>query len=361
MCTARSNVEIADWNGRTTSPDGEKDVTDAFGGDGSPVLSALRAALGRVISTIRAFVAAQPAQAETRNTEAPRFGDAERVEAAKYHSPAPPFPAGGENLPEWPQRPGLTLLAVDPYLVHAYWDFDPAKLPPGTTAAALRFYDAASHFDVDIDVRTRSWYVPLWAPARTYYADLGAIAAGEFIPLLRSNTIQTPRAWPVAEVEHRFAAGAGASPRSEEQAARQPPPPGPEHAVAREIRVRADGPPLAAEPSAAQAVAGLAAWPAMPPAHHAGGVWEAAPRTAQPDPHPPGAAEILRRRLSEIYELRQWQPRAQSAGVKNPQGIPPPQATPDSPRNLTERAEREFSPGVSSLLVAAAGPHKPDR
>ena len=35
----------------------------------------------------------------------------------------------------------MTLLPVDPYLVHVYWDFDLAKLPPDTAAAVLRFYD----------------------------------------------------------------------------------------------------------------------------------------------------------------------------------------------------------------------------
>jgi len=45
------------------------------------------------------------------------------------------------------------------------------------------------HFDVDVDLRTSNWYVPLWSAAKTYYADLGAItAAGEFIPLVRSNS-----------------------------------------------------------------------------------------------------------------------------------------------------------------------------
>jgi len=356
-------------------------VTDALGSGGSPVPSALRAALGRVISTIRAFAAALPAQAETPSAEAPWFGDAERVEEAKYHSPAPPYPAGGGNLPEWPERPGVTLLAVDPYLIHAYWDFDPAQLPPGTTAAVLRFYDVASHFDVEIDVRTRSWYVPVWAPARTYYADLGAIAAGEFIALVRSNTIQTPRAWPVAEGERPFVAGAAPSPRSGEAPARQPPPSGSEPARAPQITVRADGRPLAADPPAAQAVAEPTVWVAAPGDRHtphaggvgetappgdrqtpdAGGVGETTPPTGQPVPNPPGAAEILRRRLSEIYEFRQWQPQAPSAAVENPPAIPPPPAPLDSPHNLTERAEREFSPGLSSLLLGAAGPPKPAR
>jgi hypothetical protein len=314
MSTVRSNAENAGWNGRTTSPDGKREVTDESWSGGSQVLSALRAALARVISAIRAFGATLPAQAGKAKIEAPRFGDYEKVEEAKYYSPVPPSLAEEEDLPEWSWRPRVTLMAVDPYLVHVYWDFDVAKLPPDTTAAVLRFYDAASHFDVDVDLRTRNWYVPLWSPAKTYYVDLGAITAtGEFIPLVRSNTIQTSRAWPVAEVEHRFVSGADASP-------------------------------TAAEPPAAEAQ----------PTDSV-----AAPPTEQHIPKPPGAAEILRRRLSEIHEFRQWQPQAQRAPVESPEAIPPLPATPDLPDDLTAHTERQFSPGLSSLSVGAQGPQKP--
>jgi len=349
MFTARSNVEIADWSGRTTSPDGDSNVTDESGSDGSPLLNALRTALGRVISTIRTFAGTLPA--EKAKTEPRRFGDYEKVEEAKYYSPGLPSLADDGDLPEWPGRTKLTLLAVDPYLVHVYWDFDPAKLPPDTTAAKLRFYDAATHFDVDVDLRTRNWYVPLWSPAKTYYADLGAItAAGEFIPLVRSNTIQTPRAWPAAEVEHRFVSGAAASPQSDESVLPQTPPLDSQYSGTLEITSHAGACPTAAEPPA---VSFSPAPDDQPPASIV---------TATPTEHhvskPGDAAEILRRRLSEIHEFRQGRPQAQKA-VENLPAIPPLPASPDLPDDLTAHAERQFSPGLSSLLLGGQDTRKP--
>jgi hypothetical protein len=354
MSTARSNVEIADWSGKTTSPDGDRDVTDESG-SGSPLLNALRTALGRVISTIRAFAATLPA--EKARTGPAWFGDYEKVEEAKYYSPGLPSLADDGDLPEWPGPPKVTLLAVDPYLVHVYWDFDLAKLPPDTTAAILRFYDVAAHFDVDVDLRTRNWYVPLWSPAKTYYADLGAItAAGEFIPLVRSNTIQTPRAWPVAELEHRFVSGTAASPQSDESLLPPTPAFPSEHAGIPETRPRDSGSAKSAEPPAAKAEPAVSLSPApsdQPPASIA-----TALPTEQHIPKPADAAEILRRRLSEIHEFRQRQPQAQRAAENLP-AIPPLPASPDLPDDLTAHSERQFSPGLSSLLLGAQDPRKP--
>jgi len=355
MSTARSNVEIADWSGKTTSPDGDRNVTDESGSDGSPLLNALRTALGRVISAIRTFAARLPA--EKARTEPPWFGDYEKVEEAKYYSPGLPSLADDGDLPEWPGPPKVTLLAVDPYLVHVYWDFDLAKLPPDTTAAVLRFYDAATHFDVDVDLRTRNWYVPLWSPAKTYYADLGAItAAGEFIPLVRSNTIQTPRGWPVAEVEHRFVSGAAASPPSDESVLPQTPPFNSEYSGILETTPHAEGSPIAAGPPLAKAEPAVAYSPAtghQPPAS------TVTPPPSEPHiPKPGDPAEILRSRLSEMYEFRQWQPQARSA-VESLPAIPPLPASPDLPDDLTAHSERQFSPGLSSLLLGAQDPRKP--
>ncbi len=344
MSTERSSAESAGWNGKTT-PDGEGGVTDESGSDGSRLPGALRATLGRVISAIRAFGATLPAQAEKPKSDAPRFGAYEQVEGAKYYPPAPPSMASDGDLPDWSGRPGVTLMAVDPYLVHAYWDFDLAKLPPETAGVVLRFYDAATHFDVDVDLRTRNWYVPLWSPAKTYCADLAAItAAGEFIPLARSNTIQTPRAWPVADVEQRVELNAEALEQSGEPVPPQTAPLAPEPAGTLEITLRTDGTPRAPEPPAAEAE----------PA-----VWLAAPASSeQHSSNPPGAAEILRRRLSEIYEFRQWQPRSQGAEAESSSATPPLPATQNPPDDLTAHAEREFSPGLSSLLLEAQDPTK---
>ena len=355
MSTARSNVEIADWSGKTTSPDGDRNVTDESGSDGSPLLNALRTALGRVISTIRAFAATLPA--EKARTEPPWFGDYEKVEEAKYYSPGLPSLADDGDLPEWPGPPKVTLLAVDPYLVHVYWDFDLAKLPPDTTAAVLRFYDAATHFDVDVDLRTRNWYVPLWSPAKTYYADLGAItAAGQFIPLVRSNTIQTPRAWPAAEVEYRFVSGAAASPRSDESDLPQIPPFLSRHAGILEITPHAGACPTTVESPAAKAEPAVSLSPA--PGHQPPESLVTALPTEQHIPKPGDAAEILRRRLSEIHEFRLGRPQAQRA-VENIPSIPPLPASPDLPDDLTAHAERQFSPGLSSLLLGGQDTRKP--
>jgi len=108
----------------------------------------------------------------------------------------------------------LVLLAVDPYLVHAYWSVTPealdqARTEPEEGRAVLRFFDLGeeSWFDVTIDLRARSTYVRLWAPDKTYFAELG-LRGGEhdFISIARSNTVQTARAWPVLAVEEKFVA-----------------------------------------------------------------------------------------------------------------------------------------------------------
>ena len=357
MSTARSNVEIADWSGKTTSPDGDRNVTDESGSDGSPLLNSLRTALGRVISTIRTFATTLPAHAGKAKTEARQFGDYEKVEEAKYYSPGLPSLADDGDLPEWPTRPKVTLLAVDPYLVHVYWDFDLAKLPPDTTAAVLRFYDASTHFDVDVDLRTRNWYVSLWSPAKTYYADLGAItAAGEFIPLIRSNTIQTPRAWPVAEMEQRLVSGANASPPSDESVPRTAAPFNSEHTGILELTLHAGACPTAAESPAAKAEPAVSVSPAphrQPPASNV-----TATPTEQHIPKPVDAAETLRRRLSEMQEFRRGQPRVPRP-VENLPAIPALPASPDLPDDLTAHAERQFSPGLSSLLLGTKDPPKP--
>jgi len=203
--------------------------------------------------------------------------------------------------------------------------------------------------------------VPLWSPAKTYCADLGAItAAGEFTPLVRSNIIQTSRAWPAAEVEHRFVSGAAVSSQSEEPAGPQPPPFPSAPAGILEIALRADGSSLAADPPEEEQ-AGPAVSLVPPPdggghAHQATGAPETTPPTGQPRSKPPDAAEILRRTLSEIGEFRQRPPQAHRGAVEGPQAIPPLPATADPPGDLTERAERAFSPGLSSLLPGAQGP-----
>jgi len=102
----------------------------------------------------------------------------------------------------------VVLMAVDPFLVHAYWDFSPGdweKVRHRGQPVALRIYDvtmirfdgtnAHSHFDVPVGGDAQNWYVRLWTAEKSLCADLGwPRPGGSFETLVRSNVIQTPRA-----------------------------------------------------------------------------------------------------------------------------------------------------------------------
>ena len=110
----------------------------------------------------------------------------------------------------------VTLLPVGPYMIHAYWevshrDIERVKGQLGNdykrSQAILRFYDvtnivfdggnAHNSFDVDIDLRSKNWYVDLWSPDKSYFVDLGfKTRDGLFFPITRSNIARTPCAWP---------------------------------------------------------------------------------------------------------------------------------------------------------------------
>jgi hypothetical protein len=123
------------------------------------------------------------------------------------------------NLTELPSSYGrtrLTLMAIDPYRIHAYWeitsqDHETALSRLGSERAAarwvLRFYDvsyidfdgtnAHSHFDLPIDLSAGNWYVNLWSSEKSYCADIGALApSGRFELACRSNFVDMPRAEP---------------------------------------------------------------------------------------------------------------------------------------------------------------------
>lgn len=115
----------------------------------------------------------------------------------------------------------VVLLPVDPYLVHVYWEvnsqeIDRARYLPGDThessQALLRFYDvtnvffngtnANSTFDMKIDLESKNWYVRLLVPDKSYIVELGLENTdGSFFSLAQSNTVHTPRAWPVPKVD----------------------------------------------------------------------------------------------------------------------------------------------------------------
>src|SRR5215471_9262604 len=121
------------------------------------------------------------------------------------------------KLPGSYRKTRLVLLVVDPYLIHAYWEIAPkkrreAKEPKGSQGV-LRFYkggEAATEaapdwFDIEVDVKSGSWYVRLWGPEESLYADLGLKKSdGTFVPLVRSQVVHMPRTRPAATIDQRF-------------------------------------------------------------------------------------------------------------------------------------------------------------
>src|SRR5437016_888545 len=123
------------------------------------------------------------------------------------------------KLPAVYGKSRLVLLAVHPYLIHAYWeialeDFDKAKEQAPEAQEILRFYkvrritavDALSdYFDVEIDLQSHNWYVHLWSAEESYLADLALKRKdGTLIALVRSQVVHMPRPHPAIAIEQRF-------------------------------------------------------------------------------------------------------------------------------------------------------------
>lgn len=130
--------------------------------------------------------------------------------------PTPPQPRSMRSYESLPESYGiteLTLLPVDPYWIHAYWEVAPQTLSDvqaqmGSEASQarciLRVFDvtaiefdgrnAHSFFDLPIELSARNWYINLWSSEKSLVADLGLLLPdGRFFLLARSNVVHTPR------------------------------------------------------------------------------------------------------------------------------------------------------------------------
>ncbi|HZP43342.1 MAG TPA: DUF4912 domain-containing protein [Candidatus Binatia bacterium] len=191
----------------------------------------------------------QSLETPTEATPARPGGPQDEVEGAKYYlgpaaepagrppaaepagRPSAPAPAPervvGRELAELPRAYGddrLVLLVRDPWWVYAYWE-----VTPNTRIAALRelgaeaegarelvrVYDvtfitftgdnAWRSFDVEITPGADHWYVNVGRPATSFCAELGLLTpAGRFRPLVRSNTVTTPRSSPSPDTSVRW-------------------------------------------------------------------------------------------------------------------------------------------------------------
>ncbi|OPY57311.1 MAG: hypothetical protein A4E55_01707 [Pelotomaculum sp. PtaU1.Bin035] len=119
--------------------------------------------------------------------------------------------------PELPHHYGvdrMILLARDPHWLFAYWEITATKQDEftkrygpaawSTTYPVLRVYDitgvdfngknALGYIDIHVSENAENWYVHVGEPDRSFCVDLGRMFPdGQFITLLRSNTVTTPR------------------------------------------------------------------------------------------------------------------------------------------------------------------------
>jgi hypothetical protein len=139
-------------------------------------------------------------------------GRQQAVEAVKYGlTSSPAASESPEALPAGYGKTRLTLMPIDPYRIHAYWEIAPADLRAArhslgdgaeTATTVLRVHDVtgvnfdgtnARHmFDVEVG-GAANWYLTLWSAGKSYVGDLGLRApGGHFVPLVRSNIVHTP-------------------------------------------------------------------------------------------------------------------------------------------------------------------------
>jgi hypothetical protein len=258
----------------------------------------------------------------------------------------PAFETGA--LPDLGKNDRLVLMAVDPYLVYAYWNLTAGRIEAAQAlfgkdeldAHVLRFHDTTgidfdgvncgNSFDVRIRLDAGKWYVRLWSPERRYCADIGLRGRdGRLVALVRSNLIETPAAWPHVKVDEAAALVEQGAPDS--YAATVP---------------REAEPPAALEPAYGPPAATAQAEPRIPvrtAAEALNPVSADAPEALDPAPAPASSRAdsrvVLARRLAEVAALREE---------------PLPSGAPGN-GDLTEMAEKSFVPGVSSVIVGARG------
>ena len=306
----------------------------------------------RLIAAVEAAIRklkAQRPSGETLGSKAPaqpqaapaaHFGEHERLEESKYYPPAPSEALRADELPDSYGKTRVVLLVVDPNLVHAYWEVTPREQSEAesrigdSSQPVLRFYEAAESFDVEIDLRPRNWYVPLWSSGKSYYVDLGLRGgSGSFARLARSNAVHVPRALPVIEVEERFMRVEAPAQRAE---IITPPP------YRKPIRPQGlrQSPVLRTMPAAAapygnpEVMIDLRGEPALQ--------------------NPGNSSEILRRKLEEFYALRDEPLKPEEAPATEANGFEAQRHHPD----LTELAETHQAMGLSSASLHQGRPER---
>ena len=120
----------------------------------------------------------------------------------------------GYHLPLYYGEDRMVLMLRDPYCLFSYWEITGGTLnyyrqkfhPYGWDGSVptIRVYrfpiglkplnQPEITFDIQLNHSSYSWHIDVGMPHRTYYAELGRkLPGGEFIPMIRSNSVTTPR------------------------------------------------------------------------------------------------------------------------------------------------------------------------
>lgn len=135
-----------------------------------------------------------------------------RLVAAIVNRPEGENSAAGFELPSRYGKNKLVLLVRDPWWIYGYWEVTPERekqvlremlgLGLQKDKTVLRVYDvtgtsvsrANASFDIELNFFADNWYIDVGKPDADWVAELGLRAAnGRFFPLVRSNTVRTPR------------------------------------------------------------------------------------------------------------------------------------------------------------------------
>ncbi len=136
------------------------------------------------------------------------------IETSKYFSYAPlkrrkQIP---HDLPYRYEKDRIVLQVRDPWWMHSYWEVasntwnslrERLKDLFYSAKKVLRVYDVSNiifdgknanrFFDIEVNPDAMSWYIDAGGPGRSWIVDYGLkLSNGEFVTILRSNTVTTP-------------------------------------------------------------------------------------------------------------------------------------------------------------------------
>jgi hypothetical protein len=121
------------------------------------------------------------------------------------------------DLPSGYAQDRIILQVRDPWWIHAYWEVTQStwarlkrEFPIEATGGfkkILRVYDVSQiiftgdnahrFFDIEITEQANNWYIDTQGPGRSWCVDFGIrLSNGQFITVVRSNTVSTPIAGP---------------------------------------------------------------------------------------------------------------------------------------------------------------------